>query len=716
MGSPTWPRALLLLLPTAFMLTCLPAAPRTHLPLDLTTNFACRAKAYGDLSTPRCQQVLKEGPALSVPTLALSTVQLCLHKCQPCVRVSLALNATGIKGLELHFLVLNSNRSVRLQVFRRHKRQEDSATLWQLQFDCFTAESGQWVVVWLKTLPHGALVLNQSLLVINENSGPKFHYTWMPAARVIEVSVPEGPNVTVRLCHQLALECEELSPLFHKQALVSRHQPAALPYEFLLPCLCIEASYEHRDSLRKKKCPFWDQPEAYGPELWSSTLIEDYSTSNEAQMAMSLRSRCLLYPNASLCWKESATPEATCSDIPNSTATRVNQIYTLEEVDIHPQLCFKFSYANSSHVECPSRTGPAWNVSLSVSFLQVHLHFHSRVPASFSSALCQQQQPPLGECVPEPPIYTITHLEGRGTWDLDLILPWRISRSCVLVWRSDVRFTGKQLLCPDISRKYWGLLAFGLALGLGLLVGIILLIHWGLCRFRRDAPSRGHSHPILLIYSPDSEEHKQLVCAFAALLRSALCCPVLLDLWELSHVGRLGILPWMYAQREQVSQQQGQVLVLWSAGSACAYGLWQGNARAGPLLAPEPHDLFGAAMACLQGELRDTSGVARQSDWVIAYFSKLCGRRDIPQALRYLPRYRLPQELPDLVRVLQGPSSSTPGWFHASAKSLVRRLLRAEKRKGPQSRPHQPRRTATNRLAGSLFSLAHPKPHRPNCT
>nr|XP_056702543.1 interleukin-17 receptor E [Euleptes europaea] len=671
-------------------------------------TWDCRAEAVeGDLPKLRCHQELREGPALSLPTLALSTVQLCQPNCQPCVRVHLALNATGIRGLELHFLVLSSNRSVRVQV-RRRKQRADTSNLWWVQFDCFAAESGQWVFVWLKTLPSQVLVLNQSLLVINEKSGPKFHHTWMPAARAIEVSVPEGPNITVRLCHQQALACEELRSPFHQQALVSRHRPAVLPYEFLLPCLCIEASYEHHDSQREKKCPFQDQPEAYGPELWSSTEIRDHSTSDEAQMAMSLHGRCLLHPTASLCWKESAAPEATCDDIPNSTATRFGQVYTLEEVDMHPRLCFKFSHTNSSHVECPRRIDPAWNVSLSIYFLQVHLHFHSRVPASFSSALCQQQ--PLGQCVLEPPVYTITHPEGQGPWDLDLIMPWRISRSCVLVWRSDMRFSGKQLLCPDISRKYWGLLAFGL----GLLAGIILMILWGFHRFHRAIPSRGRSRPILLIYSPDSEEHKQLVCAFAALLRSALSCPVLLDLWELSHVGRLGILPWVYAQRELVSREQGQVLLLWSAGSARAYGLWQGEERGSHRPAPEPHDLFGAAMACLQGELRGASGAARQSDWVIAYFSKLCGRRDIPRALRYLPRYRLPQELPGLVRVLQGPSGSTPGWFRASAKALVRRLLRAEKKKGSRSRLHQPWKAATD--AGSFFPLAHPKLRKPNCT
>uniref|UniRef100_A0A8C6VFU5 SEFIR domain-containing protein n=1 Tax=Naja naja TaxID=35670 RepID=A0A8C6VFU5_NAJNA len=183
-----------------------------------------------------------------------------------------------------------------------------------------------------------------------------------------------------------------------------------------------------------------------------------------------------------------------------------------------------------------------------------------------------------------------------------------------------------------------------------------------------DVPYRHHSRPILLIYSPDSEEHKQLVCSFAALLRSALGCPVLLDLWELGHVGRLGILPWMYAQRELVGRKQGQVLLLWSAGSASAYGLWQGEAGSPGRKAPEPHDLFGAAMACLQGELQ---GTVQRCDWVIAYFSKLCDRRDIPRALRLLPRYRLPQDLPDLAGVLQGNSSSGPSWLHASAKALV---------------------------------------------
>ncbi|KAF7250050.1 Interleukin-17 receptor E [Varanus komodoensis] len=714
MGSPT-PSALLL--PTVFLLSCLPAATRNHLPLarlQVLTNFDCRTHVHGILPKPRCQRKLREGLPLPLPTLALTTVQLCRGECQPCVRVHVALNATGIEGLELHFLVLSSNRPSWLQVLRKRRHQTDSGALWQMQFDCFLAESGQKVLVSLETIPNGVLSLNQSLLVTLKQTGPEFHHTWVPATRAIGVSVPEGPAITVRLCHQLALECEELQQPFHQQVSVSKDHPAVLPYEFLLPCLCIEASYEHLDGLRKKVCPFQDQPEAYGSDLWSSTQFHDYSISDKAKMVMSLNGRCPLQPDASLCWKESAAPGAACQDIPNSTVTVFNQEYVLKEVDVHPQLCFKFSYMNSSHIECPHQTDTAWNVSLSATFLQLHLKFHSRIPASFSSAICQQQS--SSKCELKPPVYTITHPEGSALKDQDLILPWRALKSCVLVWRSDVRFAGKQLLCPNVVHRHWGLLAFAVGLGLGFLVAVVLLIRWCLHRLHRDIPRKRCSRPILLIYSPDSEEHKQLVCAFAALLHSALGCPVLLDLWELGHVGRLGILPWMYAQREHVGREHGQVLLLWSAGSAHAYGLWQGKASRDGGKAPESHDLFGAAMACLQGELQCASGTVQQSDWVIAYFSKLCGRRDIPHALRFLPRYRLPQELPGLVRVLQGPSSSTPSWLHASAKAMVCHLLKAEKKKGPRSRLYQPWRTTTEKLAGSLAPLTHPKLCRPSCT
>ncbi|NXJ08650.1 I17RE protein, partial [Odontophorus gujanensis] len=272
----------------------------------------------------------------------------------------------------------------------------------------------------------------------------------------------------VRLCHQLALECEELPQPFHRRLLVPGGHRVSLPYEFLVPCLCVEASYPHRDSLRSKRCPFRERSDAYGPELWSSVRFHDYSSKD--QMAMVLSASCPLHPRATLCWREVAAEAAPCHDVPNSTASEEEQAYTLDNVDVHPLLCFRFSYGNSSHVECPHRTDTAWNVSLSARGLQLRLHLTSRVPASFSAALCQRRG---GHCEPEAPVYTVTRVSdvGQGSsggtsratltlpralqpessapGELALLLPVQVLGSCVLVWRSDVRFARKQLLCPD---------------------------------------------------------------------------------------------------------------------------------------------------------------------------------------------------------------------------------------------------------------------------
>uniref|UniRef100_A0A8C3FP15 Uncharacterized protein n=1 Tax=Chrysemys picta bellii TaxID=8478 RepID=A0A8C3FP15_CHRPI len=144
----------------------------------------------------------------------------------------------SVCGLQLDFLVLGSNRASWLKVWR--KQPEAAGSLWQVQFDCFPVESGRRVLVSLGTVPDRGLSLNRSHLVAAEPAGPKFSYAWRPEARAIEVSVPEGPALAVRLCHQLALECEELSTPFPRQALVSGGHSIVLPYEFLVPCLCIE--------------------------------------------------------------------------------------------------------------------------------------------------------------------------------------------------------------------------------------------------------------------------------------------------------------------------------------------------------------------------------------------------------------------------------------------------------------------------------------------
>lgn len=178
---------------------------------------------------------------------------------------------------------------------------------------------------------------------------------------------------------------------------------------------------------------------------------------------------------------------------------------------------------------------------------------------------------------------------------------------------------------------------------------------------------------MLLLYSPDSEEHLGLVCALAELLRAGLGCEVRLDLWEAGGVGRAGALPWLYAQRGRVGRERGTVLLLWSRGSSRLFRLWRGGEGGGE--PRDAHDIFGAAMACLHGEL---GAAGRRRDWVLVYFSRLCSPRDVPRPLRPLPTYRLPQELPRLLGALRGGRPAPPHRLRGRAKGLLHRLMEVE--------------------------------------
>ena len=262
--------------------------------------------ADSTLTRPRCRRGAPTGPPLTPPALALSTARLCQPSlpCQPCLRVRLAVPAAGtgcglgwagfvpgepwegeprsrdrptcvsnrrcpagIRGLQLDFLELGSNRAGWLQVWRRHRAPGDvpvsaghpagmgmggGAALtpcspqWQVQFDCFPAESGRRVLVTLRTIPDRGLAVSRSHVVAIELQGkagrergarkgwhrltlPVLPRTRLPEARAIEVAVPKGPALMVRLCHQLALECEELPQPFHRQVTAGGMRSPGVP-------------------------------------------------------------------------------------------------------------------------------------------------------------------------------------------------------------------------------------------------------------------------------------------------------------------------------------------------------------------------------------------------------------------------------------------------------------------------------------------------------
>ncbi|XP_023561705.1 interleukin-17 receptor E isoform X5 [Octodon degus] len=259
--------------------------------------------------------------------------------------------------------------------------------------------------------------------------GPEFTFELLPVAQAIRVTIPLGPEVSVRLCHQWALECEELSSPFDAQKTVAGGHTEDLSYEFLLPCLCIEAAYLQKDTVRSKKCPFqnWPEAEAYAPNLWKSVHFTDHSQHNRMVMALTLH--CPLKLEASLCQRQDQ--HSLCEDLPNATVQESEGWYVWEKVDLHPLLCFKFYFENSSHVECPHQSGslPSWNVSAATQAQQLILHFSSRTSASFSATW---SYPGLELDTAMSPVYSISQAQGPDPVTVDLIIPFLRPGGCIL--------------------------------------------------------------------------------------------------------------------------------------------------------------------------------------------------------------------------------------------------------------------------------------------
>lgn len=176
-------------------------------------------------------------------------------------------------------------------------------------------------------------------------------------------------------------------------------------------------------------------------------------------------------------------------------------------------------------------------------------------------------------------------------------------------------------------------------------------------------------------------------------------------------VADLGPLPWLYGQWEAVRKAQGKMLIIWSPEAKKTYEQWReeranmdNNERKmkdyskadvshGKMRVEVDEDfklngkrlgkykkekaarkkssvklcdekscytqrepstviapVFTAALACLEGSLQEGKG----QGVALVYFQGLCHSRDIPKALRGVPRYSLPQDFRGLIQELGG--------------------------------------------------------------
>nr|XP_020466421.1 interleukin-17 receptor E isoform X2 [Monopterus albus] len=583
-----------------------------------------------------------------------------------------------------------------------------SVTMWVFMHKCVKAEAGSTVSVTYST---ASTSCSDSYTV--RDPVPDFNLSVTPLSKNITVTVEPGYKVYARWCYNTnGAIC--FGGLGGPRCLYtidpSQSQSAHLSIPFLLPCLCVEVFYTYRDARRNKKCPFQDERLADVADVWLSSNVTLYDSS---VIWHSLCPASDLKISASLCWRQH---EQLCTPVLNSTLKGqedgTSLIYNTSTVDKHPQMCVQFFHQGRYNISCPFEADmSSWEVAITLGRQSVFVSLSSSVPAMFSAQLCVLNE--MG-CAPTGPVSTLT-VEGSMTEARINVLPHHlVLKPCVQVWQSDPAFHGRRILCPDYTRNRCGLYTV-VAL---IFVIIIALLGRFIHQLTQSGAAGWLyiQKPVLLVCSSEQSAHVSAVCTLASILQEELSATVHLALWAQSSqrqaaaetgtaVADLGPLPWLYGQWEVVRKAQGKVLIIWSPEAKKTYEkqreersnkdkkdsnkadvrhvkirvcveedykldrkrlvkckkekvtgtdcikLYDDENRY-PQKAPSAviTPVFAAALCCLEGSLQQCKG----QGVAVVYFQGLGHSRDIPKALRGIPRYCLPQDFRGLIQELGG--------------------------------------------------------------
>ncbi|XP_053576961.1 interleukin-17 receptor E [Bombina bombina] len=583
------------------------------------------------------------------------------QECDPCVRIKLSFNVKDfpkLKGFSVSSLEESINKYKSFYISRRGKG--IPGTSWEFQYDCLLVTPGQNVNVTVRTDPE-FMEISKTHFVLDPNTKPEFNFEHFPEKQEITVSLSQGPDATARLCYKDFL-CNPLSYEIQKE--ITTSQNVTLKYEYFLPCLCIEVFYSYRDSRRNSVCPFEKNPEANGLDLWE---IEDLSFPFENEMAMQFDYPCSKMLSVFLCEKR----KDTCITIPDAKVS-VDDLLRIQSVDINPHLCLKVTLKNKTRIKCPGRSD--WNVTMDVQHSKTELNIVSEVLGSFSAVMCRLNLE-TGKCDPQTQEYTVKRQHHNSSNEVHLSLPTSSKGICVQVWRTDVQFSYKRILCPDYSHKHLGLFFLASILAVFTLVLVMYLIYGRIVKWITAPIWR---RTVLLVYSPDCAEYKHVICTFASFLQRFLGCDVILDLWDMNTVSKTGVLPWFSRNRDMVAQRKGKVIIVWTKTSTLMYKQWK-EGQLNTLAWGDPVNLFGAAMSCLMNDL-ELEKNGNLEDYTMVFFEGLCDKQDIPSKLRKITRYHLFKELGRLVVKLQETNGlSTSCLIKSGAKYLMRNLISSEK-------------------------------------
>ncbi|XP_011475578.2 interleukin-17 receptor E isoform X1 [Oryzias latipes] len=604
--------------------------------------------------------------------------------------------------------------------------QKGNFSLWELEYNCSKAEAGSNV-----SLSYITNSSNCSVTYQVSDPRPNFSVNVNESSRTIAVAVDSAEKVNSRLCYKLnSLYCVHGSGLPLNPQIVSKS--VVFNISFLLPCLCVEAYYTYGDARRRKICPFENESLLDAGDILRTSEVILYTS--EIKWSFECPANGLNL-SASLCWK---LQEHFCIPVPNSVLKKTDEVHLMfstSGVDIHPQMCVKFSLQDKHNISCLYQNEiPGWEADVGPGRQSMVVHLTSSAPGNFSAQLCVLTE--VG-CTPVGSVHSVA-MKNVSKKSIEVPVYLIDEKPCVQVWKSDL--IGRRILCLDYTRNRSGTFAataFMSAVVL-LLLGLVI---------RRVIKSVTEDwlviqRPLLLVCSSDQSMHVSAVCALASILHGKLGATVHTALWAQSSqkpsesragVADLGPVPWLYGQWEAVCKAQGKVLIIWSPDAKKTYERWRlemsmNGRTAGSRKANTRHEkikaeeeelfnndirkvgkwkkattaarkkdvvqlcdeegrfsekkpsavmepVFVAALASLEGTLLG----CKNQQVAIVYFQGLCHSKDIPKDLRGVSRYCLPQDFSGLVQEL-GMERGELQWPRLLSKLLstwlARRLAR----------------------------------------
>ncbi|XP_071332724.1 interleukin-17 receptor E [Trachinotus anak] len=601
------------------------------------------------------------------------------------------------------------NRGVKQQL----PHSNTSFPLWELIYTCVKAEAGSIVSVSYSTTSTSCKV---SYTV--PDPAPEFKLSVNRSSKSITVTVAPGQKVYTKWCFS-GVECigGQLSP----QIIIdpSQSQSAVLNIPYLLPCVCIQVYYTYRDAWRNKTCPFQKERITDVADVWHSSKVTPYKSSLQWSSVCPASD---LKISASLCWRQHEhlcipVLNSTLEEMEDGP----NLIYNTSTVDKHPNMCLQFSLQGSRNISCSFRADmSSWEVYIGPGKQSVFVYLTSLVPAMFSAQLCVLDE--MG-CSPLGPVHTLRMEGGTAEARINRPPHFLAEKPCVQVWQSEPALNGRRILCPDYTHNRYGMYAVAALILLVIIALLGIFMHRltksgaaGWLYIQRpvllvcSSEQSAHVSAVCALASILQGE-------LSATVHMALWAQSSQSETETrTGVADLGPLPWLYGQWESVRKAQGKVVIIWSPEAKTAFEKWKEERanvdqneskkeddskadvrhekkrvaveeeyklndgrlakckkekaggrkdcvelRDGKDWYPqkEPSSViapvFAAALACLQGTLQQCKG----QGVALVYFQGLCHSRDIPKALRGVPRYCLPQDFRGLIQELGGMKRKT---------------------------------------------------------